>query len=126
MRSIPLIDISGAADTSREIEKACRDIGFMYIAGHGIAPKTIARVRAAVIDYFALPLEVKAGDRISRDNYRGYIPSGFFSANSGTGVADSYEGYKLHHEVQVDAPICSACELYGPNKWPDEPKHFKQ
>ena len=41
MRTIPLIDVSSAANTAREIEKACRD------------------------------------------NYRGYIPAGFFSANSG-------------------------------------------
>ena len=77
MQTIPLIELSAAANTTRQIEKACRDIGFMYITGHGIAPKTIARVQAAVIDYFALPLEVKVGDRISRDNYRGYIPAGF-------------------------------------------------
>ncbi len=126
MQTIPLIELSAAANTTRQIEKACRDIGFMYITGHGIAPTTIARVQAAVIDYFALPLEVKVGDRISRDNYRGYIPAGFFSANNGNGVADSYEGYKLHHEVQADEPICAACELYGPNRWPDRPQHFKR
>ncbi len=126
MRTIPLIDISAAVDVTREIEQASHDIGFMYIVGHGIAPKTIAQLRSAVVDYFALPIDVKSRDRISRDNYRGYIPAGFFSANSGYDTADNYEGYKLHHEVQVDAPICSACELYGPNKWPAEPKHFKQ
>ena len=126
MRTIPLIDISAAADVTREIEQASHDIGFMYIVGHGIAPKTIAQLRSVVVDYFALPIDVKSRDRISRDNYRGYIPVGFFSANSGYDTADNYEGYKLHHEVQVDAPICSVCELYGPNKWPDEPKHFKQ
>ena len=40
LQSIPLIDISDTADTTHEIEKACHDIGFMYIVGHGIAPKT--------------------------------------------------------------------------------------
>jgi isopenicillin N synthase-like dioxygenase len=126
MREIPLIDISGGSDAVHEIEKACHDIGFMYVVSHGIASETFARTRAAVIDYFALPLEIKLEDRISRDNYRGYIPAGFFSANSGDRVADSYEGYKLHYEVAADDPICSACDLYGPNKWPAGPQFFKQ
>ena len=36
---------------------------------------------------------------ITRDNYRGFIPMGFFTPNDGSGHADRYEGYKLHHEV---------------------------
>jgi len=126
MREIPLIDISGGVGIVDEIENACHGIGFMYVVGHGIGAEAFARTRAAVVDYFALPLETKLGDRISRDNYRGYIPSGFFSANSGDGVADSYEGYKLHYEVDAADPICTACELYGPNKWPDRPQPFKR
>lgn len=126
MRTIPLIDLCSGIDIAHDIEKACRDIGFMYIAGHGISAITFAQVRTAVINYFELPLTAKANDQITPNNYRGYIPTGFFSANNGDGVADAYEGYKLHHEVQSDDPICAACELYGPNKWPDRPKHFKQ
>lgn len=126
MYEIPLIDISGSAGMAREIEAACHDIGFMYVVGHGISPKTVSDLRAAVIDYFSLPLEIKLGDQISRDNYRGYIPAGFFSPNSGDGAADNYEGYKLHCEVQADDPVCGACDLYGPNKWPAHPRRFKQ
>jgi isopenicillin N synthase-like dioxygenase len=125
MQSIPVIDISGRADRVRDIEVASRDIGFMYIAGHGISAETISQVRSCVVDYFALPLEAKKHDQISRGNYRGYIPLGFFSANTGNGAADRYEGYKLHHEVDVDEPICATCDLYGPNKWPEMPGNFK-
>ncbi len=125
MGGIPLIDISGSSGDIRGIEKACHDIGFMYVVGHGISPQTILQLRTAVIAYFALPLNVKVSDRISRDDYRGYIPAGFFSANSGDGVADNYEGYKLHYEVRENDPVCIACDLYGPNKWPDKPKYFK-
>ena len=126
MRSLPLIDFSVSAGRVQEIEKACRDIGFMNIVGHGIAATTIAQARTAVINYFELPMDIKLGDRISQDNYRGYIPTNFFSANSGDAVADNYEGYKLHFEVPSDHPVCSACDLYGPNKWPENPRHFKR
>ena len=79
MRSIPLIDLSGTASVVHEIESACRDVGFMYIAGHGIAPNIVAAARTAVINYFALPLQQKNAAQITADNYRGYIPLGFFS-----------------------------------------------
>jgi len=117
--------MSVSSGRTQAIEKACRDIGFMNIVGHGIAETAIAQVRTAVIDYFELPMDAKLADRISPDNYRGYIPLGFFSANSGHAAADNYEGYKLHFEVRPDHPVCSACDLYGPNKWPENPANFR-
>jgi len=122
---IPLVDISVPGSAVAAIESACHDIGFMYVTGHGIAPAVIARVRAAMIDYFARPAAMKLGDQITRENYRGYIPTGFFSPNSGATAPDRYEGYKLHCEVPADAAICSACDLYGPNRWPLVPSPLK-
>jgi len=126
MQSIPLVDLGNPSGVSREIEKACRDIGFMYVAGHAIPPRIITDVRESVVSYFSQTVDVKLRDRISRDNYRGYIPKGFFTANSGDAAADSYEGYKLHYEVSADDPIRDSCDLYGPNKWPANPPNFKQ
>jgi len=57
---------------------------------------------------------------ITRDNYRGYIPMGFFSPNDGSGQTDKYEGYKLHYDVAEDAEVRQQCALYGPNIWPEE------
>ncbi|MDH3990558.1 MAG: hypothetical protein OEV34_15595 [Gammaproteobacteria bacterium] len=125
MTDIPAIDISkDPAVVTGEVEAACREIGFMYIRGHGIAPQKISRIRQAVIAYFDQPIEDKLRDLISRDNYRGYIPEGFFSPNTGDGDADRYEGYKLHFEVAADDPVRKECDLYGPNKWPDSPPGF--
>lgn len=125
MNGIPLIDISalfGANEPQRQATEAqfagaCRDIGFAIVIGHGIPPGVMQRVRKLVIEYFARPLETKMTDVISKDNYRGYIPLGFFTPNA-AGAADAYEGYKLHRETSAQDPICSACTLYGPNKWP--------
>lgn len=124
MQSIPVINISpgaGDADTVDQVERACRDVGFIYVAGHGIAREKIDRMRQTVIDYFSRPLDDKNRDRITRKNYRGYIPQGFFSPNDGSSAADRYEGYKLHFEVSEDHPIVKSCDLYGPNKWPPAP-----
>lgn len=86
--------------------------------GHGIPAETIANMREEVVNYFEQPLENKLPDQITPENYRGYIPPGFFSPNTGGGNSDNYEGYKLHFETAADDPICAACDLYGPNKWP--------
>lgn len=126
MGEIPVIDISRGEQAVGDIERASRDVGFMYMTGHDIPAATIVRVRSAISAYFALPLAVKLRDRITRDNYRGYIPLGFFSANAGDGAADRYEGYKLHHETPADDPVCAACDLYGQNRWPEQPQDFRE
>lgn len=119
MHSLPLIDISSAA--AADIEAACRDIGFMYVTGHGIPEAVITDARQAVVDYFSQPIETKQADTISRGNYRGYIPQDFFSPAGEQTDADAYEGYKLHLEIEADHPIVANCDLYGPNKWPAIP-----
>jgi len=127
MQDIPSIDIADSEPrTIRQIDAACRDPGFMILRGHGIAAGVVASLREAVVDYFARPLESKLADCITRDNYRGYIPQGFFSANAGGGEADRYEGYKLHFEIDAADPVCAACDLYGPNKWPDGSEALRQ
>jgi isopenicillin N synthase-like dioxygenase len=127
MQDLPLIDISCVLDsqqphraTTTAVAHACETIGFMMVVGHGIPVELINRVREDVKQYFSLPLEEKRRRQITRSNYRGYIPRGFFSPNTGGG-ADDYEGYKLHFEVHPEEPICSAFDLYGPNRWPDQP-----
>jgi isopenicillin N synthase-like dioxygenase len=129
MKNLPLIDISDSVRSVQEIERACREIGFMNIVGHGIANETITNIRNAVVAYFDLPLATKIDDQIRPENYRGYIPVGFFSANSadaGNDNYDNYEGYKLHFELAADDPLRSECDLYGPNKWPLVPPDFRQ
>lgn len=118
MQHIPLIDLHDTKGVVAAIELACRDIGFMYVAGHDIPVATIDGVRSAATEYFSLPVEQKLQDQITPDNYRGYIPLGFFSPNDGSDKTDAYEGYKLHYESPEDDPVRAACHLYGPNKWP--------
>lgn len=114
--SLPLIDLAQPA--AGAIEAACRDVGFMYVTGHGIPDETITNTRAAVIEYFSQAFSKKNEDVIARDNYRGYIPQDFFGPAGEDTTSDRYEGYKLHYEVAADHPVCAASDLYGPNKWP--------
>lgn len=133
MSDLPVIDIAPLTDDGkradetvvRSIGDACHEVGFMVIRGHGIPADTISRLRGFVSQLFARPLEDKLALSITRDNYRGYIPLGFFTPNAAGDAADQYEAYKLHLETDATDPICADCELYGPNKWPDQLVGFR-
>ena len=65
--SIPVIDISALrggdpaaiAATAAEIGRACEEIGFFYIKGHGVPEAVIARAWSLAEAFFALPDEAK-------------------------------------------------------------------
>ncbi|WP_171120543.1 MULTISPECIES: isopenicillin N synthase family oxygenase [unclassified Ruegeria] len=128
MDHIPTIDIAPLFEpdhplygqTVDRVIDACTGIGFLSITGTGIEPETVKTVRACVREIFAVEETSKWDQAITRENYRGYIPMGFFTPNDGTGKADKYEGYKLHYDVAPDATVRTECSLYGPNIWPRE------
>jgi len=124
---IPTLDIAplsqpgpARAETVAAIYRACRETGFLSIVGSGVSPALINEMRAGVRAVFDVAEAAKWAQTITRDNYRGYIPLGFFTPNGTTDRPDRYEGYKLHRETAPDDPIRQACALYGPNRWPAE------
>jgi len=130
---IPLFDLSALRDgdpaarrdAAAALYGACADIGFVSVINHGASKRLIGRARGAVTRYFSRPESLRLAEQITRENYRGYIPLGFFTPNSGAGAADRYEGYKLHKETAADDPIRRDCPLYGPNRWPADVPDFR-
>jgi len=106
------------AKAAGELFAALSEIGFAVIVNHGVDQKTIDEMRKAVEAVFASPREILMRDMVVKGNYRGFVPLGYFTPNSGKGNADQYEAWKLHNETALDDPICAACSLYGPNIWP--------
>ncbi len=137
MESIPIVNIS-SLDTGTErcldavlgqkVQKrqealaelgdALHRVGFVAIQGHSIPSELIASVREEVATLFARPHSEKLKLTVTPNNYRGYIPMGFFTPNGKVQEADQYEAYKLHQEISASDRIVRACPLYGPNKWP--------
>lgn len=80
--AIPIIDLaplgSGGAGLSKvegEVGAACRDSGFFFVVGHGIAQDRIDRTFEAAAELFAAPAVVKDAVRFSiASGNRGYIP----------------------------------------------------
>ncbi|WP_299079691.1 2OG-Fe(II) oxygenase family protein [uncultured Ruegeria sp.] len=128
MVRIPTINISplwdktsaGYDETVRQILEACTEIGFLSITGTHAPQDKVDQVRRVIQAIFDVDEQRKWDQAITRDNYRGYIPMGFFSPNDGSGQTDKYEGYKLHYDVAEDAEVRQQCALYGPNIWPEE------
>src|SRR5262245_55068364 len=65
--AVPIIDLSGyftgdpqkKAAVARQIDEACRTIGFLVISGHGVAPDIVERAAAVTRAFYDLPLEAK-------------------------------------------------------------------
>ena len=92
---IPLIDFSPfrAAETSADavvvtdaIGAACRDIGFFYLTGHGVAPHITAAAFEQIRWYFSQPFEWKCALEARPDAYRGYFPPRDVTERSGIDV----------------------------------------
>ncbi|HJP15905.1 MAG TPA: 2OG-Fe(II) oxygenase family protein [Acidimicrobiales bacterium] len=119
---IPVIDLN-SADSDKLLDETWREIGFACIIGHQIDPNLFVSMRSLLKRLFALSDEIKAQYLVSPDNYRGFIPLGFFTPNrkeiTGTG-ADAYEAFKLHWECPPEHPVRNECSLYGSNRWVED------
>src|SRR5690606_10972181 len=85
MDELPIIDVSalvsGSADVgpaSRAIDAACREHGFFYVVGHGVAEELQGELDEQARALFALPEAAK--ERVSMEHggaaRRGWFPLG--------------------------------------------------
>jgi len=116
--SVPIIDLApyfagtpeGKAAVARQVDEACRSIGFLVITHHGIAPELIARVSAASRAFFALPLADKRRvDRPRDDAVRGFSAVG-------------EEGLSYSLEEQAPGDLKESFSI-GPSNVPDDDYH---
>lgn len=132
---VPVIDISplrggdpaARAALAREVDRACRDIGFLIIAGHGVDPALVEATRAVSREFFARPLaEKRLVARPAPHVARGYI--GLHEESLARSRDPGAYGSDLNESLMigpVDAPPPAVAESGGahfaPNLWPAEP-----
>jgi len=123
--SLPVIDIAplrnggATAGVAHEIEAACRDTGFFYVAGHGIEGEVLRRLDGASRAFFALPLLEK--NKIARARagraWRGFFPVG---GELTSGKPDLKEGVYFGTELGADdARVKAGVPMHGANLWPE-------
>lgn len=134
--AVPVIDISpyrrgGLAARlalAEEVDRTCREIGFMVISGHGVDPDLIAAVETTSRTFFDLPLEEKM--RIVRpapDVTRGYMPfkaEVLVRSRGGDAQGDLNESLMIGPVDVDDSPYYSspaAGRHFAPNLWPERP-----
>ena len=129
--TLPVVDVSpllpghatgpeatGLTEVARQIEAACREHGFFYVTGHGVAPDMLARLTAACAAFFALPQAAKMEIAMARGGpaWRGYFPVG---AELTSGRPDLKEGLYFGAELGDDDPrVRAGLPLHGRNLFP--------
>jgi isopenicillin N synthase-like dioxygenase len=128
--AIPVIDVSPAFGGDRagleavaaKVRRASEEIGFFYVAGHGVLQETIDAAFAASREFHALPLEQKLALKLDENNI-GYLPVNESMQRASTvhkATRPNYnESFFISHDRGPDHPdIVAGLPLRGRNQWP--------
>ncbi len=114
-----LLEGGNAQDTTREIARACRDLGFFYAIGHGVSAETLAQLNSGSRKFFALPEAEKMKIAMARGGiaWRGYFPVG---GELTSGRPDRKQGLYFGSELGADdVRVQAGVPLHGANLFPD-------
>ena len=131
--SVPVIDLmpfrtgSDKMAVARAVDRACRDIGFLVISGHGISPDLVSQTHQTATAFFDLPLAEK--QKVARPAptvARGYIAmeeeSVGRSRDPNATAGDLNESLMIGPVDQPDPDYAAAGHPhFAPNLWPSHP-----
>jgi isopenicillin N synthase-like dioxygenase len=139
--SVPIIDIgpywtggeAGKRQVAAAVDRACRDIGFLVISGHGVAPELIEKTSAAAREFFDLPVAEKMRvGQPARDVTRGYTPLESEAVARSRGAAapagDLNESFMIGPVYPVDPAYAAspvAGKHFAANLWPERPSNMR-
>jgi isopenicillin N synthase-like dioxygenase len=128
---IPLIDVSGylagrpgaAALAAAQLRFAFENVGFYYLAGHGVPQALIDTAYAEAARFHTQPIEHKLALRVDEHNI-GYMPIARKpppnAAAQGKQPSQN-EAYFLRRERRPDDPdVLSNRRFHAMNRWPSE------
>ncbi|SEI81877.1 isopenicillin N synthase family dioxygenase [Demequina mangrovi] len=131
---VPTVDIApyvadGAAadreEVARQIDEACRAVGFIQVIGHGIPDTVIDGLTDALDRFFALDLDTKKGYRTPPQVNRGYSPpkseslSLSLGVESATRMNDFFEAFNVGASSAAYPHVTDLPQPdYAENVWP--------
>jgi isopenicillin N synthase-like dioxygenase len=134
-RAVPVIDLAPALDgdlparkaVAWEIHKACRDIGFFYVANHGVPASLVDAQLEWTRRFFALPIEQKLALHMNNvSSFSGYEPLAGQTLDTDS-PPDLKEGYYYGEELPDSHPyVQEGIRGYGRNQWPGGLPGFRE
>jgi isopenicillin N synthase-like dioxygenase len=112
-----------------ELAGAFRNMGFAYLAGHGVDQALIDRAFAEAGRFFAWPAERKAEVSVERSPCdRGWFDLGMENLDPDQQEeGDLKEGYRIGNDLAPDHPLVrKGVPFHGPNQWPAGGPEFRQ
>jgi isopenicillin N synthase-like dioxygenase len=135
--AVPLLDLErflagvpGSADElAASLRAAATNVGFFYVANHGVPAELVASAFAAAERFHALPLERKLEVKVETDN-QGYMPMGGSKHRTSDGLRLSdkpnvNEAFFLRREFGPDHPKFGQ-DFHKENRWPQELPGFRE
>ena len=132
--AIPVIELGSAldgdraarADVARLIDRACREVGFFVVTGHGVSDELIESLREAAIRFFDLPLESKKRyEPEPGSGLGGYLNSEALSySRDDASPPDLKETYTVRRIGFAEEGGDGVGDQ--PNIWPDEVEDFER
>lgn len=130
---IPVIDIAplrygnlrARQRLADEIARACREVGFFYITGHGVAQSLIDDAFAQNRAFFDQPFEERMKSAATRNHWRGYVPSKL--EGEGGAIGGSIQTFRLMLDLPADDPdVRRGKPMHLPNRWADHLPGFNE
>ena len=134
---IPVLDLApwrageqGAGERlAAGLRRACREVGFFYVGGHGVAQELVDAAFAQTAALHHLPAEAKAAYAINGHNI-GYMASRASMQRSSTvqraTKPNLVASFFMKRERAPDAPeVVAGLPLRGLNQWPAELPAFR-
>lgn len=136
--AVPVIDLSAFVDgdaadrelVAERIDRACREIGFFTIVGHGVPDAVIDSAHRTALEFFDLPLADRLAVVMPEPGYPyGYNPMRAETLNKSIGGVAPADLKETFNVGPIDAPPRPLSEMddpderavYAPNLWPAEP-----
>lgn len=139
---VPVVDFSpfhsGTAkdkqDLAKQIDEACRTVGFYVMTGHGVSAELLARVEREARDFFDLPLDEKmklhVGTAATTVGYAAIGDRALAYIRGRKSPPDLNEAFSIAKaDIDPNDPYYQtalAKSLIPENRWPDNRPEFKR
>lgn len=132
--NIPLIDISAypaggeaaIAALARTVDRACTDIGFLLVSGHGVPDSLIDDMRRVSRRFFARTEAEKLAHRMPPDRYRGYVAmesealANSLDEPTPPDIKESFNIGPLEGPSDAYRQAATPANFFAENQWPED------